>query len=586
MVAGGFLKVSLLSLLLQPVQWLALRIISAFHVNIVLKTMLEYCYLRSSTLQNFFSFRVWDDKFNSTEDDIHISQLAESCGLVASTKLAVTDDGYLLNMQRLTQDDMESRKHGKKKVPVLLIHGLMQDCESFLCCGQQHSLASILVQQGYDVWLGNNRGNRYSNSHVEVSSDSVDYWNFSIDHLANFDLPAMVRCILQTVNGHDNNSNDSYPTNAPTVVDKVVVIGFSQGSAQTLLGLSTSQYLQTHVSLFIALSPPIKLKGFNSTYLASLVTAFPAVVSMLFGRKAMFAKVLNIKNILTPHMFSNLVSRAMFFLFKWRCDNITQTRKPALYQHIFSPSSVLCVLHWFQIMEANVLTNYKYSQADNLVYNTSSSNSPLKMQRDFQGLSTQWSLRWLISLVIGAIWKAIVWTFSCVGSYVMSCASGLISAAVPPYVHSFDFGSNVRSRPPKGQSDDRDRRVTKGPLSPCHPSGAEMLAPTPTTVPSASSLSLSPPSPFPSYDISNIGCPVAIFAGDADGLIDTHNLDKHLPHCIYSHVEPNYEHLDVIWADTAPVNIFPKICSVLEHHDLHTARVSRLRREAAAEALF
>lgn len=39
-------------------------------------------------------------------------------------------------------------------------------------------LAFILADQGYDVWLGNARGNLYSKAHVTYNVDSPAFWNF------------------------------------------------------------------------------------------------------------------------------------------------------------------------------------------------------------------------------------------------------------------------------------------------------------------------------------------------------------------------------------------------------------------------
>jgi hypothetical protein len=78
-----------------------------------------------------------------------------------------------------------------------------------------------------------------------------------------------------------------------------------------------------------------------------------------------------------------------------------------------------------------------------------------------------------------------------------------------------------------------------------------------------------------------VNCPIAIFAGDADGLIDTHDIDAHTPNCIFAHIEPGYEHLDVLWADTAPSHIFPKIVKVLRTHASHNEKMWQMKQEAS-----
>jgi lysosomal acid lipase/cholesteryl ester hydrolase len=54
------------------------------------------------------------------------------------------------------------------------------------------------VRAGYDVWLGNARGNTCGRAHTHLSTASAAFWAFSFDDIADKDLPAMGNHILST----------------------------------------------------------------------------------------------------------------------------------------------------------------------------------------------------------------------------------------------------------------------------------------------------------------------------------------------------------------------------------------------------
>lgn len=58
-----------------------------------------------------------------------------------------------------------------------------------------------LYDNGYDVWMGNARGNRYSRNHTSLNPNSDgQFWNFSWHEIGMYDLPAMINYVLEETN--------------------------------------------------------------------------------------------------------------------------------------------------------------------------------------------------------------------------------------------------------------------------------------------------------------------------------------------------------------------------------------------------
>lgn len=126
--------------------------------------------------------------------------------------------------------------------PVLFMHGLMMNSEVWLLNGKD-SLPFLAAEEGHDVWLGNNRGNKYGSRHETLDTRDTKFWNFSLDEFARFDVPAMLDYILGV-------------TGKP----KCAYVGFSNGTAQMFASLAIYPELERRVSVFVALSPAFTIQ--------------------------------------------------------------------------------------------------------------------------------------------------------------------------------------------------------------------------------------------------------------------------------------------------------------------------------------
>ena len=76
-------------------------------------------------------------------------------------------------------------------------HGLLGSAEHFTS-NKDLSPAFILAQAGFDVWLGNSRGTKYSRSHETLDPDfDQKFWEFSWGQMAEHDLPASINYVRQ-----------------------------------------------------------------------------------------------------------------------------------------------------------------------------------------------------------------------------------------------------------------------------------------------------------------------------------------------------------------------------------------------------
>ncbi|KAI0096996.1 Alpha/Beta hydrolase protein [Nemania sp. FL0031] len=261
-------------------------------------------------------------------------------GYTAEEHVVQTKDGYLLGLHRLAwrkgEEDIKVNNgpNSVKKRIVYLHHGLLMNSEVWVCqTDAQRCLPFVLVEHGFDVWLGNNRGNKYSKKSIKCSPNSTQFWNFSIDEFAFYDIPDSIQYILDA-------------TKQPSLS----YIGFSQGSAQAFASLAVNPKLNDQVNVFIALAPAMSVPGLQNGIVDALIKASPQVLFLLFGRRSILSSATTWQSILYPPIFIKLIDMGNNFLFGWKSKNMSVSQKLAAYPHLYSFTSTKSVVHWFQII--------------------------------------------------------------------------------------------------------------------------------------------------------------------------------------------------------------------------------------------
>lgn len=173
-----------------------------------------------------------------------------------------TADGYILSIQRIP----EGRAGGgaKNRQPVLLQHGVLVDGMTWVLNSPDESLAFILADSGFDVWIANSRGTRFSRKHASLDPAKPAYWDWSWDELVSYDLPATFDFVFSQTG------------------QKIDYVGHSMGTLTALASFSEGKLVDKLRSA--ALLSPVAYLSHMTTALGTVAAkAFVGEITTLFG---------------------------------------------------------------------------------------------------------------------------------------------------------------------------------------------------------------------------------------------------------------------------------------------------------------
>ncbi|RDY03529.1 Triacylglycerol lipase 2, partial [Mucuna pruriens] len=213
----------------------------------------------------------------------------------------------------------------------------------------EQDLPLILADNGFDVWIANSRGTKYSCGHTSLDPSSSAFWDWSWDELVSYDLPAVFNYVFSQTGQK---------------INYVVEDHVWQGTLTALASFSEGK-LVNQVKSAALLSPIAFLSHMNTALGVIAAKSFVGEISTVFGLAEFNPQGLSIEAFLKSLCAypgidcSNLMTAVTG---KNCCLNSSTvdlflTNEP-------QPTSTKNMVHLAQTVRDGVLRKYNYMRSD------------------------------------------------------------------------------------------------------------------------------------------------------------------------------------------------------------------------------
>lgn len=273
-------------------------------------------------------------------------QFIEGFGYHCELHTIITRDGYILNYQRVPQQN---------RPIALVLHGMASSSAEFVPFNR--SLTYGLLEQGYDVWLSNNRGVNWSNNHTSLDrkKDAKKFYDFSWHEMGIYDLPESIDYILNVTNQND-----------------LQIVCYSQGCTTFFVMINEFPEYNNKVKLVSMIGPGSYLghmKGFLK-YLAPFTEALVQLAQRLRIYAVPFVN--EIRQLGTSVCSRNtneaspLLCRLLIWGFQLHYDISSPDDFAVVFMNLPMDFSIKQALHYSQLIYSGEFTKFDYGPKRNL----------------------------------------------------------------------------------------------------------------------------------------------------------------------------------------------------------------------------
>ncbi|CAL8088834.1 unnamed protein product [Orchesella dallaii] len=318
--------------------------------------------------------------FYGSDADMSVPQLIRKYGFPCEIHHVTTKDGYILELHRIPFGTKSGSGPKPGKDVVYLQHGFLASSADWIMNTVDKALAYELANHGYDVWLGNARGNTYSKNHTVLSPSDSKFWKFSFHEMGAYDVPAVLDYILKT-----------------TQQPNLFYIGHSMGTSMFWITMQMYPEYNSKIRNMFALAPVAYVQHIKSPIrILSPLSTEVELVTEIFGDREflphdgwikLFRKIVCEHQGIREVVCENIV----FLLSGFDKEELNETMLPVILGHTPAGASTHTIIHFAQGINSGAFRQFDYGKWENMKIYKSEEPPKYELRNVTAPVSLYWS---------------------------------------------------------------------------------------------------------------------------------------------------------------------------------------------------